>query len=133
MRETRQRVADADDNALFSSTSQYIKGFNTSNPVEVFDVDFHYWGRADVMIRIGREFTADMPALLSRNVSNEPTPAPSNTVSADILHLAGFPVAMSVITSLSLFCEALIYVLRKWVRGLAQLVFSLLDPRWLEE
>jgi hypothetical protein len=105
MREIQQRVANADANALFSCTSQYITGFDTSNPDEMFDGNFHYWGRADGMIRIGREFATDMLALMSRNVSNEPTPAPSNTVSADIPHRAGFPVAIFVTTSLVLFLK----------------------------
>jgi hypothetical protein len=53
MREIQQRVAyaDADADALFASTLQYTTGFDTSSlEEEVFDGDFHDWGRADVMI-----------------------------------------------------------------------------------
>jgi hypothetical protein len=60
MRGIQKRVADVNVYTVLTNTSQFVTGFDTTSPSEIFDGVSNYWGRADVMIQIGYQFAADI-------------------------------------------------------------------------
>ena len=64
LRAIQERVADNDGpNTLFTRTAPFVTGFEMYTDNDL-DGDWHYFGRADVMVRIGQAFANDLKSLL---------------------------------------------------------------------
>ncbi len=72
MREIQRTVAESVNNTIFSPTAVFVD-FNTT---QIFEPDYHYYGRADVYIRFSRLFAENMLYLLG--VSLAPTASPTS-------------------------------------------------------
>ena len=89
LREIQERVANNDGNrTLFSRTAPFNTGFEYWSETETFDAEYHYFGRADVIERIGRNMARDMLSLLPDeevlatcgSIQNTSTPTMSPTL-----------------------------------------------------
>jgi alpha-galactosidase len=71
MREIERNVSDIVPNTIFSPTAVLVN----YNVTEIFEPDYHYYGRADVYIRIGRSFARNM--LVVMGLLSAPTVSPT--------------------------------------------------------
>lgn len=60
IRATQKAVADAMDYTVYSETAKFISGFDTTSPSDTYAGYNLYWGRADVMLKIGSQLATDM-------------------------------------------------------------------------
>lgn len=71
MRQMQQAVANSVPNTRYGPTA-FLVNYNVT---EIFEPDYHYYGRADVYIRIGRSFARNMLVLMG--VMSAPTVSPT--------------------------------------------------------
>ena len=64
MRQIQSTVASEYDGVTLAQTANLNTGFDVNDPDEVFDEDFHYYGRAEVIEKVGMEFASSMVGLL---------------------------------------------------------------------